>query len=137
MAVSQAEPVDAQSRPFRSLTVILTLGVMARFPPGCLDRSRTAIGRGLAPALNRSGSHDPNQVSPIVMTRRWPGSSKQARQGLDETWRECEDGTTDFAIGASKRSIMESSSARNLDDLRARVAEACAELGARAAGYWQ
>ncbi|MGA8351854.1 MAG: hypothetical protein WB773_28955, partial [Isosphaeraceae bacterium] len=31
--VSQAEPVDAQSRPFRSLTVILTLGVMVRFPP--------------------------------------------------------------------------------------------------------
>ena len=47
MAVSQAEPVDAQSRPFRSLTVILTLGVMARFPPWlsemfkASDRKRT------------------------------------------------------------------------------------------------
>ena len=71
------------------------------------------------------------------MTRQWPGSSKQAWQGLDETGKEWQYGTTDFAIGALKRSIMESSSARNLDDLRARVAEACAELGARAAGYWQ
>jgi hypothetical protein len=32
---------------------------------------------------------------------------------------------------------MESSSARNLDDLRAGVTEVCAALGARAAGYWQ
>ena len=94
------------------------LGAMARFPPGCLDRSRTAIGRGLAPALNRSGSHDPNQVSPITVTRQCPGSSKRAWQGLDEASRECEDGTTDFAVDAPKRSIMESSSARNLDDLR-------------------
>jgi hypothetical protein len=32
---------------------------------------------------------------------------------------------------------MESSSARNADEVRARVAEVCAALGARAAGYWQ
>jgi len=32
---------------------------------------------------------------------------------------------------------MVSSSARNLNDLRARVAKLCLELGARAAGYWQ
>jgi hypothetical protein len=32
---------------------------------------------------------------------------------------------------------MESSSARNMDDLRARVTEVCATIGARAAGYWQ
>src|SRR5271157_892243 len=139
MAVSQAEAVDVQSRTFRSLTMILTLGVMARFPPpGCLDLSKSAIGRGLAPALNHPGSHGPNQVSSIVVTRQCLGSSeRRERQRLEQTARPWEDGTGESAKDSPEKSNMESSPVRNADEVRDQVAEVCASLGARAAGYWQ
>ncbi len=56
---------------------------------------------------------------------------------MEETARPWEDDQGESANDLLERSTMESSPARNADEIQVQVAELCAALGACAAGYWK